>query len=135
MGVLASGDIWLEEGASVLLFGPLGTGKSHLAAGLGLRLVENGFRVLCQRTASLVQKLQAARRDLALDAAVARLCKYHLLILDDFSYVTSEGAETSVLFELVWGLARDDYARAESFLAPKTSRLIFGATYGPQLAG
>ena len=101
VGVLASGDIWLEEGANVLLFGPPGTGKSHLAAGLGLRLVENGFRVLYQRTASLVQKLQAARRDLALDAAIGKLYKYHLLILDDFSYVTSEGAETSVLFELI----------------------------------
>jgi len=67
--------------------------KSHLAAGLGLRLVENGFRVLYHRTASLVQKLQAARRDLALDAAIGKLFKYHLLILDDFSYVTSEGAE------------------------------------------
>ena len=51
-------------------FGPPGTGKSHLAAGLGLRLVENGFRVLYQRTANLVRKLQAARRDLALEGAV-----------------------------------------------------------------
>ena len=48
-----------------------------------------------------MQRLQAARRDLALDAAVAKLFKYHLLILDDFSYVTSEGAGTSVLFELI----------------------------------
>ena len=101
MGVLASGDTWLDEGANVLLFGPPGTGKSHLAAGLGLRLVENGFRVLYQRTANLVQKLQAARRDLALEGAVRKLYKHHLLILDDFSYVTSENAETSVLFELI----------------------------------
>ena len=78
-----------------------GQEKSHLAAGLGLRLVENGFRVLYQRTANLVQKLQAARRDLALEGAIRKLYKYHLLILDDFSYVTSESAETSVLFELI----------------------------------
>ena len=78
-----------------------GTGKSHLAAGLGLALVENGFRVLYQRTANLVQKLQAARRDLALEGAIRKLHKYHLLILDDFSYVTHEQAETSVLFELI----------------------------------
>ena len=50
--VLASGDVWLGEGANVLLFGPPGTGKSHLAAALGLALVENGFRVLYQRTAN-----------------------------------------------------------------------------------
>ena len=72
-----------------------------MAAGLGLKLVENGFRVLYQRTANLVQKLQAARRDLALEAAIRKLHKYHLLILDDFSYVTHEQAETSVLFELI----------------------------------
>ncbi len=52
---------------------PPGAGKSHVAAGLGLRLVENGFRVLYLRTAGLVQKLQTARRDLALDSAVAKL--------------------------------------------------------------
>ena len=53
------------------------------------------------RLLALVQKLQAARRDLALEGAIRKLYKYHLLILDDFSYVTSEHAETSVLFELV----------------------------------
>ena len=40
--VLASGDVWLGEGANVLLFGPPGTGKIHLAAALGLALAENG---------------------------------------------------------------------------------------------
>ena len=48
VGVLAGGDTWLDEGANVLLFGPPGTGKSHLAAGLGLRLV-NRARETCQR--------------------------------------------------------------------------------------
>ena len=57
--------------------------------------------MLYQRTANLVQKLQAARRDLALEAAIRKLHKYHLVILDDFSYVNCEQAETSVLFELI----------------------------------
>jgi hypothetical protein len=48
-----------------------------------------------------VQKLQIARRDLALEAAIAKLDKYHLLILDDLAYVTKDQAETSVLFELI----------------------------------
>ena len=59
------------------------------------------MRVLYQHTAALVQKLQAARRDLALEAAIHKLHKYHLVILDDFSCVTCEQAETSVLFELI----------------------------------
>ena len=98
---LASGDVWLKTGANVLLFGPPGGGKSHLSAALGLALVENGWRVLFVRTTDLVQRLQVARRELALESAIARLDRYDLLILDDIAYVTKDQAETSVLFELI----------------------------------
>lgn len=98
---LAAGDAWLNQGANLLLFGPPGGGKSHLAAALGFVLVENGWRVLFTRTTDLVQRLQVARRELTLEAAIARLDKYHLLILDDLAYVTKDQAETSVLFELI----------------------------------
>jgi DNA replication protein DnaC len=98
---LAAGDAWLGRGANLILFGPPGGGKSHLAAALGFALVENGWRVLFTRTTDLVQRLQIARRELALEAAIAKLDKYHLLVLDDLAYVTKDQAETSVLFELI----------------------------------
>ena len=98
---LAAGDVWLEKGANLLLFGPPGGGKSHLASAIGLALIENGWRVLFTRTTDLVQKLQMARRELGLEAAISRLDKFHLLILDDPAYVTKDQAETSVLFELI----------------------------------
>ena len=98
---LAAGDAWLEKGANVLLFGPPGGGKSHLAAALGLALVENGWRVMFTRTTDLVQRLQVARRELALGGTIAKLDRYDLLILDDIAYVTKDQAETSVLFELI----------------------------------
>jgi DNA replication protein DnaC len=97
----AAGDSWLEKGANLIMFGPPGAGKSHLAAALGFALVESGWRVLFARTTDLVQRLQIARRELALEAAIAKLDKYHLLILDDLAYVTKDQAETSVLFELI----------------------------------
>ena len=96
-----AGDSWLDKGANLLVFGPPGGGKSHLAAAIGLGLIENGWRVLFARTTDLVQRLQVARRELALEAAIAKLDKYHLLILDDLAYVTKDQAETSVLFELI----------------------------------
>jgi DNA replication protein DnaC len=98
---LAAGEGWLNNGANLLLFGPPGSGKTHLSAALGFALVENGWRVLFTRTSDLVQRLQMARRELALEAAVAKLDKYHLIVLDDITYVTKDQAETSVLFELI----------------------------------
>ena len=98
---MCSGDGWLEQGANLILFGPPGGGKSHLAAAIGLALIENGWRVLFSRTSDLVQRLQVARRELTLEAAIAKLDKYHLLILDDLAYVAKDQAETSVLFELI----------------------------------
>ena len=72
-----------------------------MAVAIGRGLVENGWRVLFARTTDLVQRLQVARRDLALEVAINRLDKYHLLVLDDLAYVTKDQAETSVLFELI----------------------------------
>jgi DNA replication protein DnaC len=48
-----------------------------------------------------VQRLQVARRELALEGAIAKLDRYDLLILDDIAYVSKDQAETSVLFELI----------------------------------
>ena len=98
---LAAGDVWLKTGANLLLFGPPGGGKTHLGAAIGLALVENGWRVLFARTTDLVQRLQVARRELALESAITKLDRYDLLILDDITYVSKDQAETSVLFELI----------------------------------
>jgi DNA replication protein DnaC len=98
---LCAGDAWLEKGANLILFGPPGGGKSHLSSAIGLGLLEKGWRVLFMRTSDLVQKLQVARRELALEAAINRLDRFDLLILDDIAYVSKDQAETSVLFELI----------------------------------
>ncbi|MGH8269471.1 MAG: IS21-like element helper ATPase IstB, partial [Steroidobacteraceae bacterium] len=98
---LCAGDAWLEQGANLILLGPPGAGKSHLSSAIGLALLEKGYRVLYCRTSDLVQKLQVARRELALDSAINRLERFDLLILDDITYVSKDQAETSVLFELI----------------------------------
>jgi DNA replication protein DnaC len=101
VSALCAGDGWLENGENLLLFGPPGGGKSHLGSAIGRSLVEKGWRVFFTRTSDLVQKLQVARREFALEAAIQRLDRYHLLILDDLVYTTKDQAETSVLFELI----------------------------------
>ncbi len=101
VSAITAGDSWIGKGGNILLFGPPGVGKSHLGSAIGLALVEQGYRVLFSRTTDPVQKLQQARRDLVLESAIAKLDKFHLLILDDITYVTKDQAETSVLFELI----------------------------------
>lgn len=101
VSALAEGHEWLDRGANVLLFGPPGVGKSHLVCGLGHALIEAGRRVLFIRCTDIVQRLQAARRDMRLPQELTKLDRYDLLILDDLSYVRREQPETSVLFELI----------------------------------
>jgi DNA replication protein DnaC len=101
VSALCAGDAWLEKGANLILIGSPGGGKSHLSSAIGLSLIEKGYRVLLSRTSDLVQKLQVARRELALEAAINRLERFDLLILDDLAYVAKDQAETSVLFELI----------------------------------
>jgi DNA replication protein DnaC len=98
---ICAGDSWIDNGANLILLGGPGGGKSHLSSAIGLALVENGWRVMFTRTSDLVQRLQVARRELALEAAIAKLDRFDLLILDDFAYISKDQAETSVLFELI----------------------------------
>lgn len=97
---LAAGD-WIETGANLIAIGNSGAGKTHVLCAIGHALVEAGRRVLYTSTTDLVQKLQAARRDLALEAALAKLDKFDLIILDDITYAQKDQAESSVLFELI----------------------------------
>jgi DNA replication protein DnaC len=98
---LASNSHWVSQGNNVLVFGPSGVGKTHLASAIGHALVEKGMRVLFTATTTLVQRLQLSRQNLSLPAALDKLDKYDLLILDDIGYVRKDDAETHVLFELI----------------------------------
>ena len=91
---LAEADSWLGQGHNLLAFGPPGVGKTHLVAGLGHALIDRGHKVLFMRTSELVQRLQAARRDLRLPVELAKLDRFDLLILDDLSYARRDQAET-----------------------------------------
>jgi len=92
---------WVERADNLLIFGPSGVGKTHLAAAIGHSLIQQGIRVRHFSSVSLVQMLQQARNDLRLDDALHKLDKYAVIILDDIGYVRKSEAETHVLFELI----------------------------------
>jgi DNA replication protein DnaC len=98
---LAQDGGWVERAENLLLFGPSGVGKTHIAAAIGHGLVAQGLRVRFTSATHLVQELQVAKQALQLADALAKLDKYRLLILDDLGYVQRSEGETAVLFELI----------------------------------
>lgn len=98
---LGTGEMWIKQGGNILIFGPSGVGKTHLAHAIGIELIERRMRVLFVRTTELVQKLQLAKQQLTLPSALKKLDKYDCLIMDDFGYVQRDNQETNVLFELI----------------------------------
>ena len=92
---------WLERSENLLVFGPSGVGKTHLAAAMGRAMVELGKRVKFSSATTLVQQLQYAKLQLQLPSALTKLDRFDLLIVDDVGYVKKTEAETSVLFELI----------------------------------
>lgn len=80
---LASGR-YMQEKAPVLVVGPSGIGKSHLAQALGHCAVRQGADVLFATCAQLTQSLNAARATGAYERKLATLARVPLLIIDDF---------------------------------------------------
>jgi DNA replication protein DnaC len=98
---LAQSTDWLDNASNILIFGPSGTGKTHVSIALGRSMIELGQRVKFLPATTLVQQLQQAKLQLQLPTLLLKLDRYDLLILDDLGYVKKTEAETSVLFELI----------------------------------
>jgi DNA replication protein DnaC len=98
---LSESDSWIKQANNVIIFGPSGVGKTHVACAMTYRQIELGTRVKFYQTSHLVQLLQQAKVQLRLKDMLMKLDKIPLLILDDLGYVKRDEHETSVLFELI----------------------------------
>jgi DNA replication protein DnaC len=90
-----------EAGHGVLVLGPVGVGKTHLASALGHIAIRRRLSVHAARADKLFTRLRAARLDNTLDAELRRLTRVDLLILDDFALKPLDATETNDFYELV----------------------------------
>lgn len=98
---LANNDEWVRNNENILLFGPSGVGKTHLASAIARSMIEKGVRVKFSSTIAMVQQLQKAKKDLVLIDELSKLDKYRIIILDDIGYIKKTEIETNLLFELI----------------------------------
>lgn len=109
---------FVERKENLLVFGKVGSGKTHLLCGLAQEQARAGRRVLFTTSTLLVQELLAAKRDLKLKAVLKRLAGCEVLLIDDLGYVQQSREEMEVLFTLM----AERYERGSIWL---TSNLAF----------
>lgn len=92
---------FVSDAVNIVAVGRPGVGKSHLLAAVSHHLVLQGHPVLWTATATLVQRLLAAKRDRRLPQALAQLDRVAFLVLDDIGYVQHDQDEMEVLFAVL----------------------------------
>ena len=92
---------WIERRENVIALGPSGTGKTHVALGLGLAACQKGIPVAFVTAASLVHELMEARDEERLMRLQRQLAKVKLLIIDELGFVPLSKTGTKLLFELI----------------------------------
>lgn len=91
----------LENKENLILYGPVGTGKSHLATAIGVEACNQGKKVKFFRTASLVNQLADAKTNGELRKFMKQIEKCDLLICDEWGYIPFEKEGVQLLFQVI----------------------------------
>ncbi|MDY3557275.1 IS21-like element helper ATPase IstB [Gemmata sp. JC717] len=91
---------WVEQHTNCCLIGNAGTGKTHLAAALGLALCRLGRRVRFVTAASVVTQLEEAQQQHRVDRVLAQLDRVDLLIIDELGYLSFSRGGAELLFQV-----------------------------------
>src|SRR3954447_5858437 len=115
--------------SNVVLLGPPGTGKSHLAAALAIRACQAGHRVAFATASHWVMRLARAHNTGGLEAELRRLARIPLLVIDEVGYIPFDTGAANLVFHLV----ASRYEQASTIVTSNRAFSRWGEIFGDEI--
>ena len=120
---------FIADTDNILLLGPPGVGKTHLAVGLGLKACALGYRTVFTTAAGLIATLMRAHNDGRLEEKLKLLVQPKLLIVDEIGYLPIDRLGANLFFQLV----SRRYERGAILITSNQSLTVWGEVFGDRV--